>query len=76
MVNIKSLEEHYQLLLTMRNNLSSEIIHKIFVVDPYHFDKKWKDANYDILYFLGTLDEYHRGLVFNWGKNLWKNNIK
>jgi hypothetical protein len=70
MIDIKSLEEHYQLLVSMQNNLCSEIIHQIFILNAYHFDKKWRDANYNIFYFLASLDDYHRILVFNWGKTL------
>ena len=70
MITIKSLEENYQLLLSAQHNLCSDVIHQIFTVDPYHFEKKWIDCNYDIMYFLGTLDEYHRGLVFNWIKGV------
>lgn len=59
-------EETYQLLLFLQNKLCSALIHKIFIVDPEHFAEKWMDSDYNIMTFLGKLDEFNRQLVFNW----------
>ena len=66
MTEATNFEETYQSFLFLQNKLCSNVIHKIFIVDPEHFVKKWMDSDYNIMTFLGKLDEFNRQLVFNW----------
>lgn len=61
---------NYDMFLKIQNNLDTEALQQIFGDDYEHYESKWQNAEYNLLYFINRLDHINKEKVITWGKNI------
>lgn len=64
---------NYNLFFFIQNNLTTEVLQKIFTKDYKHYELKWISTNYNLLNFMNLLDENNQNRLIEWGKKNYTN---
>lgn len=70
MATANDILNNYYIFLTIQNNLDTEALQQIFGDDYEHYESKWQNAEYNLLFFINMLDHINKEKVITWGKNI------